>query len=325
MEPGTIIYGAGKNPARTYFPEVVGGITPALQETERMEAKMEPKKIAKLAWSGAVAAAAFLMAPQAHATAWCPTPSDNVIRCNSCFRELTCDVNGFTIYITGNLVTLDGKSHWSNYAPGSALEVSGVGNTVKYFYVQNPGMFGLTSSAPYDGSSYTVFDHVYVYGAGHGIVNRGPSPVTVNNSTVTYSRITGVDGWPATAAGVPPSHNTDIRSSTLNHSGWDGYFGEAGPNCWLTNSTFAYNGGDGAFSDANWGAQIIGNTFYGNGTNPSNQGSGLHVSNIKGVVRNNYGRSNYFKDCYQDSYSWPGGVYHSGNDWGTSQGPDCSP
>jgi hypothetical protein len=325
MKPGTIIYGAWKNPRRTYFPEVVGGIAPALQETERMEEKMERKKISKSAWSGAVAAAAFLMAPQAHATAWCPTRSDNVIRCSSCTRELTCDVNGFDIYITGNLVTLDGKSHWINYAPGEALQVTGVGNYIKYVYIQSPGQTGISSTAPYDGSSYTVLDNVYVTGAGqNGIVNYGPSPVTINNSTVSYSRYAGVVGtvWPA--PGVPTNHNTDIRYSTLNHNSWDGYYGQV-KNSWLINSTFAYNGSNGAWTSNNSGAQIVGNAFYGNGTNAAYEGQrfGLEMNNISGVLRNNYGRSNYSYDCQEDS--WAGPVSHSGNDWGSAVGPDCRP
>src|SRR6187402_1639120 len=93
----------------------------------------------RLSWNGLLTVAAGLLAQQGHASNWCPTSTNYQITCSNCSRELTCDVNGITIEILGNNVTLDGKGYSINNAPGNGVTVwnnnGGAESTVKNLYI----------------------------------------------------------------------------------------------------------------------------------------------------------------------------------------------
>jgi hypothetical protein len=285
----------------------IEGVT--LSENRYMEENMNRKIIGKSAWGGALAAAAFFMAPEAHATPWCPTASDHAIYCSNCSRELTCDVFNLTINIIGNGVILDGKDHWSTYA-NYGVESRGYGNTIRNLRIGNSFDYSIYLDNQTNTGLTTGIDNVYITGSSsYGIANNSVDPVAITNSTVTSSSYTNVNSW--------STRSTDFRSSYSNHSNSSGYFGSGGGS-WINASTFAYNGSYGlvATDSKNW--LITGNTFA------SNSWRGLQLIDVSGSVQRNYGSGNTNIDC-NESHTVPVSISHYGNSWGTHYGAGCSP
>jgi hypothetical protein len=276
---------------------------------------MQRNGIGKSIWSGALAAAAFFMAPEAHAVGWCPTPTDNKITCSNCSRELTCPVNGFGIFILGNNVILDGKSQTISYAPYEAVTVTGYGNTIKYVNVHYAGGEGFEFNGTIINAPGTNLDHVYVANSDVGIFNNSRSPATIINSSVYYSHQMGVK--------MGYERHTDVRNSTLNSNGRSGINVHGIPNnSWILGNTVAYNQQHGMEPDNTSGWRINGNSFYGNAR------GGLYLIGFSGTVTNNYGRNNGFNwhnfDCEEAHGQQPVSITRYGNDWGNWAGW-CNP
>ena len=287
------------------------GMDPGAAEKER-EIKMKNNRIAKSATFAAAAFAALSLAPAAHAVGWCPTPADNKITCSRCSRELTCDVNGFTLYIVGDGVTLDGKNHWLTYSSNDGIKVQGFAATIRYVNIQNPFGEGIRLEATtWDGSTPTSIDHVYITGAGrNGIISGGVNSTSISYSSVYYSNWSGIH-----ATGP---RNTDLRRTTSNHANSTGYLalGGQGNNSMILNSVFSQNSFGGLDAHSVSGMVISNDTLYQNGD------WGLTLQNASGTVKNNYGRNNYQWDCHE-YHDVPVSLSHSGNNWGSYSGSGC--
>lgn len=275
---------------------------------------MQSNAIGRMVWSGAVAAAAFLMAPKAHAASWCPTSTTNIIACSNCSRELTCDLNGFGIKIVGNGVVLDGQNHYINYAPGRGIEVQGTGNIIKNIFIESPAHTGISFIASAsDGSTPNIIDHVKIYSAySSGVINASNNSGVISYSDIYYS---GGGGVNTTSPRYMDVTNSSVGLSLIGN----GYFAQmAANNSLLLNSTFSYNSSMGVNLLNVTGITIQGNTFT------FNDNSGLGLWYISGTLKNNAGWLNDTWDC-DEYHTGTLNLNRSGNDWGLYTGSGCVP
>jgi len=263
-------------------------------------------------WIGIAAAAAGIFAPRV--LGWCPSPSDYVIKCQSCTVLLTCDAVGVPIWITGFGVTLDGQNHYVEYHQGAAIRTFNIDTEIKNLAVIDAGIS--TSSGGYgisieQAGTYlnqnTLSNVRVIYSKSHGIYNSSNSNLTIRNSYVGSSGGDGVLGSSPTGAW------TSIYNTTSERNVFHG-FATNSPNSTASYNTFSDNGSYGYYAYGVGGLSIYGNTLQRNYR-------GLFLSStIAPSVQNNTGSQNTVMDCF-DVGSTLGS--HSGNSWGTANGPNC--
>jgi hypothetical protein len=276
----------------------------------KKEDSMQRISIMGLAYAGALAAAMLFLTPDAQATAWCPKESDNVISCSNCSKELSCDVWGYSLVITGNNVNLDGKGRYSYYAPANGVDIYGYGSAVKNLHVDHAGKHGVAIQGVAVTGVADLIDHVWVTYPGQvGIYINSTNP-----AAVTYSQVLNAGNVGASASG--PS-KADFNHCAISNSANVGLMEASGGSSLLTN-VISGNLLHGAQIDGATKMVISGNHFDGN------QGLGLYMNNSGGSVKYNSGNNNKYYDCYE-AHDRPATFITGGNSWGTHSGVGCQP
>ena len=287
-------------------------------ETRKMEKIMKLGSIKGWSWSGALAATAFFLAPEAHAIGLCPKTNEYiVISCNNCSRELTCDGDGATIYITGNYVTLDGKGRFLRRAPATAITVSGYASIIKNVNLDNPGNHGLLiSNDPYTGLSHWI-DHVEMWNP----AQVGYYIVSANPVTLSYCKVTGAGNTSFVLRGAK---NVDVKNCVSTSTKGNGAYSNSN-NSFILNSTFSGGSANGFQAEAAKGLVFSGNHF------DNNSYLGLTMYNVSASVKSNFGSGNRNlgggvrgNDCYE-THDTPQSFSTGGNAWGLWQGTGCTP
>lgn len=273
---------------------------------------MHSRNLRKLSWSALTAAAAGLWAPQAHATAYCPSGNSATINCNNCSYELTCDLNNFTLWIYGTNVTLDGQGHTIYNSPGVAVTLSTPGGaTVKNLNVQYSGDAAFqTYNSGASGYTFSYLQNVTSYAATtDGVFHAAPFPLETSGAWFAYS---GYDGVLATS-----TRYADFLSSTAYGSSHEGYDGRS-PGSYVVGNSTGGNSGAGIYAQTT-NLLISNNTIY------NNSDVGLDLGYGSGHYLNgNNGYDNYSGgfgfDCIDNSTS----STHGTNTWQHSHiGPAC--
>jgi hypothetical protein len=265
----------------------------------------------RLSWSGILTVAAGLLAQQGHASNWCPTSTDYQITCSNCSRELTCDVNGISIEILGNNVTLDGQGYSISNAPDRGVLVwssSGAADaTVKNLSIWDPAWNGIEFSGGVS-SNWGYVNNVYVSGSPVGGIDH-PSwnPIEISDSYSYYNQ-DGVIGSYASSAAY-----TDLLRTSVQGNSYDGYYSGGSNSSWVRDNYFWYNGG--ASVNVSY-AQYL----WVDGNSLTTSGTGLNIYSSDGTtITDNYGGANTTYDCVHDGSS----TSASGNTWGTYSGSGC--
>jgi hypothetical protein len=262
-----------------------------------------------------LAAVAGLLAPQAHATSWCPSSTDYTITCTNCSRELTCDVYNTSIEIYGSNVTLDGQGHTIYYSPGPGITAYNSPATIQnvdVYYAgsgqsqSQPGILFTKQDAPYQLLSYVQYCEVYS-ATGDGIVNQSNGPVEISGSYTTWGGNIGV-----LADGSSGAYTDFLHSITWGNYG-SGYYTEK-PNSYIIGSTLSSNA-TGLFANADW-LKIDSNGFEDN-TYGLLMAGGNHDQ-----VTNNSGSTNSSVDCYDNGVT---NLTHYSNSWANWSGSGCVP
>jgi parallel beta-helix repeat protein len=272
---------------------------------------MKGQNMKRSAWFGVAAATAFSLAPQAHATPWCPSAATNVISCSNCSRELTCDVNAFGLVITGNNVVLDGMGRSIYWPPQTGIQVSGIGTRIKNIKVFGAGENAITFNSGTSSSTASYVENVYLDGMNEaGIANWTTQPLMIYNSQIYYA---GDDGVRADYIS-----KINVVNSTIYGSAKLGIFTYRSTSSLISGNTINNSGHSGMLVNQSSSITVENNSFNGNTV------LGLWLSNANGTFRYNNGSGNGSYDC-RDNHTAGISVVGYGNNFPIRLGTGCSP
>jgi parallel beta-helix repeat protein len=272
---------------------------------------MKGQYMKRSAWFGVAAAAAFSLAPQAHATPWCPSAATNVISCSNCSRELTCDVNAFGLVITGNNVVLDGMGRSIYWSPQNSIEVTGIGTRIKNIKIFGAGDNAIRFISATSSATASYVENVYINSSNtDGIENRSPQTLNIYNSQIYYG---GRDGVYSDRIG-----KTNVINSTIYGAGRMGLFTYDGVGSLISGNTITNAWYGGILATYSSGLLIENNTLN------SNAIVGLWLDNASGTFRYNRGSGNGHWDCL-DQHQAGVSVVGYGNNFPIRVGTGCSP
>jgi hypothetical protein len=263
------------------------------------------------AFSLAAIALAGVSASRTYATNWCPTPSDYVVSCNNCTREITCVSNNTSILISGTNVTIDGQGLSMGNSPSTGITVTKPGAVIKNYEVYQPHGNGIHfKSNVAGGQNYTFkLENVEVWLAtGDGVVNESNSPLQITGGTMAYNTGSGI-----VSKGLGSASYTSLESNLSMNNGYAGFHDVVGNN-WANNSSMNGN----RYGVISYGSGV---DFYNNNVS-GNTSHGMYVISGSGYLLSNTGNGNGGYDCKDIS---SGGLLHSGNSWGTWTGSSCAP
>lgn len=242
---------------------------------------------------------------------FCPTGANTNLTCSPCTYNMTCDLNGGGLTITGNGIKLNGNGHTISYSPGDAVKITGAGATISNLNISRPNGHGVHIARTTTNLSTEYLNNVVIVWPGLDGVSRAGAPyssVYVKNTyfDMAYFAI----------------YNSDEQRGARYIDVFDSHMNGSAGGFLSVNSATQHHARNGYRYNYNWGAYDVSNTnggYYTNNNFEYNSNRGIVVSNNGAktmTLSGNVGFGNAI-DCWAD----PGtALIATGNTWGTNNG-----